>query len=103
MIETMMAAAILVIGSLSVVGLIFGSIASNNRNKIDSTQTMLAQAIVEYEKKIRILNDRINNLNEENDCLKAKSVFFFRWHIAHMLAILGFSQPPSILAGGNPL
>ena len=48
MIETMMAAAILVIGSMSVVGLIFGSIASNNRNKIDSTQTMLAQAIVEH-------------------------------------------------------
>ncbi len=47
-IETLMAAAILVIGSLSLMGLIVGSIVSNNRNKIDSTQTMLAQAIVEH-------------------------------------------------------
>src|SRR5438128_5194982 len=47
MIETMMASAILVIGSLSMVGLIVGSIATNNRNKLDSTQTMLATSIVE--------------------------------------------------------
>ena len=47
MIETMMAGAILIIGSLSMIALIINSIASNNRNKIDSTQTMLASSILE--------------------------------------------------------
>jgi Tfp pilus assembly protein PilV len=47
MIETLMASAILVIGSIAMIGLIISSIASNNRNKIDSTQTMLTEAILE--------------------------------------------------------
>jgi len=47
LIETMMAGAILVIGSLSMIGLIIISIATNNRNKIDSTQTMLTESILE--------------------------------------------------------
>lgn len=47
MIETLMAAFILVVGSLSMVGLIVKSIATNNRNKLDSTQTMLATSIAE--------------------------------------------------------
>jgi Tfp pilus assembly protein PilV len=47
LVETMMAGAILVIGSLSMIGLIIDSIATNNRNKIDSTQTMLTEAILE--------------------------------------------------------
>jgi hypothetical protein len=47
MIETMMAGFILIVGSLSMIILIINSIASNNRNKIDSTQTMLASAILE--------------------------------------------------------
>jgi hypothetical protein len=47
LIETMMAGAILVIGSLSMIGLIINSIATNNRNKIDSTQTMLTESILE--------------------------------------------------------
>jgi Tfp pilus assembly protein PilV len=47
MIETMMAAFILVVGSLSMVGLIVKSIATNNRNKLDSTQMMLATSIAE--------------------------------------------------------
>ena len=47
LIETMLAGAILVIGSLSMIGLIINSIATNNRNKIDSTQTMLTESILE--------------------------------------------------------
>jgi len=47
MIETLMAAAILVIGSIGMLSLIIASIATNNRNKMDSTQTMLAQSILE--------------------------------------------------------
>jgi hypothetical protein len=47
MIETLMAGFILVIGSISMIALIINSIASNNRNKIDSTQTMLASSILE--------------------------------------------------------
>src|SRR5215475_10175291 len=46
-VETMFAAFILVVGSLSMVGLIFRSIATNNRNKIESTQTMLSTTIAE--------------------------------------------------------
>ncbi len=47
MIEVLMAGAILTITSLGMIGLIVGSIATNNRNKIDTTQTMLAQSILE--------------------------------------------------------
>ena len=46
-IETAMAAFILVVGSLAMIGLIIGSIATNNRNRMDSTQTMLSTSIVE--------------------------------------------------------
>jgi len=42
-----MAGFILIVGSLMMIVLIINSIASNNRNKIDSTQTMLASAILE--------------------------------------------------------
>lgn len=47
LIETMMAGAILVIGSLSMISMIISSIATNNRNRIDSTQTMLATSVLE--------------------------------------------------------
>ena len=47
MIETLMAAAILVIGSVGMLSLIISAIATNNRNKMDSTQTMLAESILE--------------------------------------------------------
>jgi Tfp pilus assembly protein PilV len=47
MAETMMAAFILIVGSLAMVGLIVRSIATNNRNKVDSTQMMLATSIAE--------------------------------------------------------
>src|SRR5262249_34982313 len=35
------------IGSLGMFGIVIGSIATNNRNKVDSTQTMLASSILE--------------------------------------------------------
>jgi hypothetical protein len=47
MIETPMAASTLAIGSLGMMGLVVGSIATNNPNKIDSTPTLLAEAILE--------------------------------------------------------
>ena len=47
MVETLMAGAILVIGSISMLTLIVSAIATNNRNKVDSTQTMLATSILE--------------------------------------------------------
>jgi len=47
LIETLVASSILVVGSLAMIGLIIGSIATNNRNKIDSTQAMLAESILE--------------------------------------------------------
>jgi len=47
MIETMMAAFLLMVGSLGMVGLIVRNIATNNRNKLDSTQMMLATSIAE--------------------------------------------------------
>lgn len=47
MIEVMMATMILMVSSLGVVGLVWSSILLNNRNKVDSTQTMLAESIIE--------------------------------------------------------
>jgi competence protein ComGC len=47
LIEVMLAMLILVITSISILGLISVAIATNNRNKIDSTGAMLAQSVVE--------------------------------------------------------
>src|SRR2546425_11226048 len=47
LIETMLAALILVIGSIGMLSLIVDPIATNKRNKMDSTQTMLAGSILE--------------------------------------------------------
>ena len=47
MIEALMAGAILVVGSIAMLTLIVSAIATNNRNKMDSTQTMLAASILE--------------------------------------------------------
>jgi len=47
LIETVMAGCLLLIGSLGRIGLIVGSIATNNRNKLESTQTMLGTSIIE--------------------------------------------------------
>ena len=47
MIELLMAGTILVIASLGMIGLLIGSIATNNRNKMDSTQSMLSTSILE--------------------------------------------------------
>src|SRR2546427_6837345 len=47
MIETLMAGTILMIGSIGMLTLVVDAIATNNRNRIDSTQTMLATSILE--------------------------------------------------------
>ena len=47
MIEVMVATVILTISSLGVIALVWTSILTNNRNKVDSTQTMLAESIIE--------------------------------------------------------
>ena len=47
MLETLVASAILTILSLSMISLVISAIATNNRNKIDSTQTMLAESMLE--------------------------------------------------------
>jgi len=47
LIEVLMASVILVIGSLGMILLIVSSIATNSRNKLDSTQTMLANSVLE--------------------------------------------------------
>lgn len=47
MVETLLASAVMAICSLALMALIGGSIASNTRNKFDSTTTMLAQSVVE--------------------------------------------------------
>src|SRR5947207_367722 len=46
-IEVLVATLIIMICSLGVVGMISASIATNNRNKLDSTGTMLTQAVIE--------------------------------------------------------
>jgi Tfp pilus assembly protein PilV len=47
MIETLLAGTILMIGSIGMLSLIVDAIATNNRNRMDSTQTMLATSILE--------------------------------------------------------
>jgi type II secretory pathway pseudopilin PulG len=47
LIETLIAMVVLAMSSLGVIGLVWTSILMNNRNKVDSTQTMLAQSIIE--------------------------------------------------------
>jgi hypothetical protein len=47
MIEVMVATILLMISSLGVIGLVWTSILMNNRNKVDSTQTLLAESIIE--------------------------------------------------------
>src|SRR5438105_2856882 len=47
MVETLVASAILMVLSLSMISLVVAAIATNNRNKIDSTQTMLAESMLE--------------------------------------------------------
>ena len=47
MIEVLLAMIVLSMSSLGVIGLMWTAILTNNRNKVDSTQTMLAQSIVE--------------------------------------------------------
>jgi hypothetical protein len=47
MIEVLMAGTILTICSIGMVALVSTSIATNNRNKVDSTTTMLAGSIIE--------------------------------------------------------
>ena len=46
-IEVMVATMILTISSLGVIALVWSAILMNNRNKVDSTQTMLAESIIE--------------------------------------------------------
>jgi len=47
MIEVMIATIILMISSLGVIGLVWTAILMNNRNKVDSTQTMLSESVIE--------------------------------------------------------
>src|SRR5262245_43398677 len=46
-IEVMISVLILTVSSLGVVALVWSAILTNNRNKVDSTQTMLAESIIE--------------------------------------------------------
>jgi hypothetical protein len=47
LIEVMIATLILTITSLGVIGLVWTAILMNNRNKMDSTQTMLGESVIE--------------------------------------------------------
>jgi prepilin-type N-terminal cleavage/methylation domain-containing protein len=47
LVELMIATVVLTVGLLALSGLLSVAILSNNRNKVDSTATMLAQAVVE--------------------------------------------------------
>jgi Tfp pilus assembly protein PilV len=47
MVEVLLASAILVIGSVGMILLVINSIATNSRNRVDSSQTMLAESVVE--------------------------------------------------------
>ena len=46
-IELLVASSILVVSAISVIGLVVMAISVNQRNKVDSTQTMLAESVIE--------------------------------------------------------
>ena len=46
-IEVMVSVLILTVSSLGVIALVWSAVLTNNRNKVDSTQTMLAESIIE--------------------------------------------------------
>ncbi len=54
LIELLIAGAVMVVGFMAVMMLILTAIASNNRNKMDSSSAMLAQAVVEQIKSTMI-------------------------------------------------
>ena len=56
-IEVLVATLVLMICSLGIVGMISASIVTNNRNKLDSTGTMLTQAVIERVKSTIIGSD----------------------------------------------
>jgi Tfp pilus assembly protein PilV len=63
-VEVLLAGLILVVGMLSLTGLIIMAIANNGRNKKDSTATMLAQQVVE-----QIATQSVNGANVQvSDC-----------------------------------
>ena len=80
MIEVMMASGILVIASLGVVGLMIQAIATNNRNKMDSTGTMLAQSVLEQ------INSTISG-NSESTSYGFKDKFVANWGTKSSLEI----------------
>src|SRR5690242_16851452 len=47
LLELLIAGIVFVVGALAVMALVSTSIATNNRNKIDSTKAMLAEAVLE--------------------------------------------------------
>jgi Tfp pilus assembly protein PilV len=47
LIELLIAGAVLVVGMLSIMGLLMLAVGNNGRSKLDTTSTMLAQAVVE--------------------------------------------------------
>src|SRR3954447_14610153 len=47
MLEVLIAGVVMTIGFMGLIGLVATAIASNNRNKLDSTGTMLTQAVLE--------------------------------------------------------
>jgi Tfp pilus assembly protein PilV len=47
MLEVLIAGVVMTIGFMGLIGLVVTAIASNNRNKLDSTGTMLTQAVIE--------------------------------------------------------
>src|SRR5689334_5278657 len=63
MIELLMAGMVMVVGFLGVMILITTAIATNNRNRLDSTGTMLAQAVMEQIKST-IIGSGASNLTD---------------------------------------
>lgn len=70
LVELMIALVVLVVGLLALTGLLATAIYSNHRNKVDSTATMLAQAVIEHmnaamsSSTVTHLKDCMNNTQE---------------------------------------
>jgi type II secretory pathway pseudopilin PulG len=89
LIELMIASVVLIFGMLSVMGLLMLAIGNNGRSKIDSTATMLSQAVLE-QISAKLVGGGPGSITDNNNCNGTGNT----WTIA-------YGQGGANLAGGK--
>ena len=69
LIELMIASVVLIFGMLSIMGLLMLAIGNNGRSKIDSSATMLSQAVLEQiSSKLKLTNVGLGSITDNSAC-----------------------------------